>query len=188
MRDISLHLMDIVQNSLRAQAKLVQIRMTISTNGVLLLSVKDDGTGMDSELLSRVKSPFATTRTERGIGLGLPLFAQNARLTGGDVTVQSALGKGTVVTAVFHTDHIDCLPVGDLAGTLLSLVVACPETPDFVFELTAPGGQASLDTRLMREALKGVRLNEPEVIAWLQSSLQEEIQQVFGGTEYEIHR
>ena len=98
------------------------------------------------------------------------------------------MGKGTVVTAVFHTDHIDCLPVGDLAGTLLSLVVACPETPDFVFELTAPGGQASLDTRLMREALKGVRLNEPEVIAWLQSSLQEEIQQVFGGTEYEIHR
>ncbi len=188
MRDLSLHLMDIVQNSIRAQAALVQIRMTLDDQGILTLVVEDDGTGMDEELRSRVQNPFATTRTERRVGLGLPLITENAKRTGGDVVIESQPGKGTTVTAVFHTSHIDCLPMGDVAGTILALVVACPDTPDFDFLLTAPGGEASLDTRSLREALKGVPLNEPEVIAWIQASLKEEIQQVFGGTDYEIHR
>ena len=188
MRDISLHLMDIVQNSIRAQAKLIQIRMDLHDKGMLTLVVQDDGTGMAPELKSRVQDPFATTRRTRKVGLGLPLYTQNARRTGGDVTVQSEPGKGTAVTAVFHTGHIDCLPMGDVAETILALVIACPETPDFVFNLTAPGGEASLDTRTVREALQDVPLNEPEVITWLKATLQEEIQQAFGGTENEIHR
>jgi signal transduction histidine kinase len=188
MRDISLHLMDIVQNSIRAQAKLIQIRMKLQENGMLTLVVEDDGFGMDQELLVRVQNPFATTRTERRVGLGLPLITENARRTGGDVLVQSEPGKGTLLTAVFHTDHIDCPPMGDLAETILALVIACPETPDFVFQLITPAGEASLDTRIVREVLGGVPLNEPEVIVWMQSTLKEEIQQVFGGTDYEIHR
>ncbi len=188
MRDISLHLMDIVQNSIRAQAAKIQIRMTHQENGLLTLMVEDDGIGMDRELLARVQSPFATTRMSRRVGLGLPLITENAQRTGGDVKIESEPGKGTLLTAVFHTDHIDCPPMGDLAGTILALVVANPETPDFVFQLTAPYGEASLDTRLVREVLQGVPLNEPEVVAWMQSTLKEEIQQVFGGTDNEIHR
>lgn len=188
MRDISLHLMDIVQNSIRAQAAIIQIRMTLQENGILTLMVEDDGIGMDRELLARVQNPFATTRRSRRVGLGLPLITENARRTGGDVKIDSEPGKGTLLTAVFNTDHIDCLPIGDLAGTILALVVANPETPDFTFQLTTPYGEASLDTRLVREALQGVPLNEPEVVTWIMSSLKEEIQQVFGGTDNEIHR
>jgi len=188
MRDISLHLMDIVQNSIRAQAKLVQIRMALDEKGLFTLLVEDDGMGMDRDLLNRVLSPFATTRGSRRVGLGLPLITENARRTGGDVTIHSEPGKGTSVTAIFHTDHIDCLPIGDVADTLLALVVACPDIPDFIFQLVTPYGEASMDTRIMRQALKGVPLNEPEVITWIQSTLQEEIQQVFGGTDNEIHR
>ncbi len=188
MRDISLHLMDIVQNSLRAQAALVQIRMALDEKGTLTLVVEDDGSGMDQELIRRVQSPFATTRTSRKVGLGLPLYTENARRTGGGVTIDSEMGKGTKVTAVFHTGHIDCLPMGDIAETILALVIAHPQAPDFAFYLTAPGGEASLDTRIIRKVLQGARLDEPEVIAWMQASLKEEIQQVFGGTDYEIHR
>ncbi len=188
MRDISLHLMDIVQNSIRAQAKLVQTHMTLNEKGILTLVVEDNGSGMDRELISQVQNPFTTTRSSRRVGLGLPLLSENARRTGGAVTIQSEPGNGTVITAVFHTDHIDCLPMGDLAETILALLIACPETPDFVFQLTAPGREASLDTRVVREILQGVPLNEPEVIQWMQSTLREETQQVFGGTEYEIHR
>ncbi len=188
MRDISLHLMDIAQNSIRAQAKLVQIRVTVDEKKIFILTVEDDGIGMDRELLEQVQNPFATTRKSRRVGLGLPLITQNARRTGGDVTIQSEMGKGTTVTAVFHLDHIDCLPVGDMAETILALVIACPETPDFIIDITSPNGEASMDTRIMREILQGIPLNEPEVIAWMQSTFNKEIQQVFGGTDYEIHR
>ena len=188
MRDLSLHLLDIVQNSIRAQAKLVTIRMELEDGGVLTLTVADDGQGMEPELLAKVQNPFTTTRTERKIGLGLPLLAENARRTGGEVGIASTLGSGTVVTAVFHTAHIDCIPLGDIAGTMATLIAANPEVPDFDFFLQAHGTEASLDTRPIRRALAGISLNEPEIVTWIQSSLQEEIQQVFGGTDYEIHR
>ena len=188
MRDLSLHLMDIVQNSIRAQAKLIIIRMEYVRSGELTLMVKDDGLGMKPELLSMVQNPFTTTRTERKIGLGIPLFTENARLTGGDVHIDSTPGMGTTVTAVFHTRHIDCIPLGDIAGTMAALVAANAQTPDFDFLLTSNGNEASLDTRVMRQALQEIALNEPEIVMWMRSSLQEEIQQVFGGTDYEIHR
>ena len=188
MRDLSLHLMDIVQNSIRAQAKLVTIRMALEDGGRLTITVRDDGLGMAPELLEKVQNPFTTTRTERKIGLGLPLLADNARRTGGDVRIESALGLGTVVTALFYTDHIDCIPPGDIAGTMAALIAANPESPDFDFYLSARGLEASLDTRVIRKTLQGIALNEPEIVTWMHSSLQEEIQQVFGGTDYEIHR
>ena len=188
MRDLSLHLLDIVQNSIRAKAALISIHMIYEDQGILILNVDDDGQGMDPELLSRVQNPFTTTRIERRIGLGIPLLTENARRTGGDVKIESSLGLGTSVTAIFHADHIDCIPLGDIAGTMVALILSNPQSPDFDFHLQAHGKEASLDTRVMRQALSGVMLNEPDVIAWMQSSLQEEIQQVFGGTDYEIHR
>ena len=188
MRDISLHLLDIVQNSIRAQAKLVKIKLSIDNQHMLTLVIDDDGSGMDAELTSNVQKPFTTTRSQRKIGLGLPLLTESAQRTGGYVSIDSLPGKGTVVKAIFHMDHIDCLPIGDITGTLLSLVVACPLTPDLDFVLEALGKAATLNTCNVKAALNGVPINEPEVIAWMKSSLEEEIQQVFGGTEYEIHR
>ena len=181
MRDISLHLSDIVQNSITARASRVDIRFDLDERKVLTVTVRDDGCGMSPELLERVQSPFATTRTTRKVGLGIPLLAQNARLSGGDVRISSAVGEGTVIEASFHTDSIDCLPVGDLAETMATLVLSNPDRPDFNLTCTSPEGEMQFSTGEIRAALDGVSLAEPEVYQWILASLKEEIEPILGG-------
>lgn len=181
MRDLSLHILDLAQNSVRAQASLVEIGLTLDGEGLLTLTIRDDGCGMDEALCKHVLSPFGTTRTTRKVGLGLPLMAQNARLTGGGLTLESTPGRGTLVTVTLHTGSIDCLPLGDLAGTMVTLVSANPVSPDFALACASPQGTMDFDTRALRAALDGVALSEPEITAWMLDSLQEEIKPIFGG-------
>ena len=181
MRDLSLHILDLAQNSVRAAASMVQISISVDEKKWITISIADDGCGMDEQLKSSVLSPFATTRTTRKVGLGIPLMAQNARLTGGDVSIDSAVGKGTTLTATLDAGSIDCLPLGDLAGTMVTLIGANPEKPDFVLICSSPKGEMSFDTRQIRQVLEGVSLNEPEITAWMLSSIQEEIEPIFGG-------
>ena len=181
MRDLSLHILDLAENSVRARASLVEIGVSADENRLITLTIRDDGCGMDAELLQRVMSPFGTTRTTRKVGLGIPLMAQNARLTGGDIDVQSAPGVGTTLTATLHGDSIDCLPLGDLAGTVTTLVTVHPDGPDFVLECASPKGNMRFDSREVRAALGEVPLNEPEVAAWMLESIREELEPIFGG-------
>ena len=181
MRDISLHLSDIVQNSITAGASRVDIRFDLDERKVLTVTVRDDGCGMGPELLERVQSPFTTTRTTRKVGLGIPLLTQNARLSGGDVRISSTVGEGTVIEASFHTDSIDCLPVGDLAETMATLVLSNPDRPDFNLTCTSPEGEIQFSTGEIRAALDGVSLAEPEVYQWILASLKEEIEPILGG-------
>lgn len=181
MRDLSLHILDLAQNSVRANATLVEIIISVDESRLITIILRDDGTGMSDELKERVTSPFATTRTTRKVGLGIPLMLQNARLAGGDVRIDSAPGKGTTLTATLHGDSIDCLPLGNLAETVVSLVSANPERPDFRLSCTSPRGSMDFDTREMRQTLGGIPLNEPEIIAWMLSAIQEEIDTIFGG-------
>jgi len=183
MRDISLHMLDLVQNSISAGASLVAIRFNLDHEGWLTFMLEDDGCGMEPEFVEAVSSPFTTTRTTRKVGLGIPMLAANCRLTGGDVKITSKLGEGTTLIGTFNTQSIDCLPVGDLAGTMLSLVITNPEKPDFCLEAITPKGEASFDTRAIRTALGGLPLNEPEIVAWMKESLEEEIQPIFGGNK-----
>ena len=181
MRDLSLHILDLAENSVRAKASLVTIGVRVDENKLITLTIKDDGCGMDAELLQRVMSPFGTTRTTRKVGLGIPLMAQNARLTGGDIAIESQVGVGTTFTATLHGDSIDCLPLGDLAGTVVSLVTANPEGPDFALECASPKGEMQFDTREVRQALGDVPLNEPEVASWMLEAIREELEPIFGG-------
>ena len=181
MRDLSLHLLDLAENSVRAGASLVTIRVKVDERKWITLQLEDDGCGMDEALLARVMSPFGTTRTTRKVGLGIPLMALNARLTGGDITLQSEVGKGTVLTATLDGNSIDCLPLGDLAGTVVTLVTANPYSPDFLLECTSPKGSMSFDTREVRQVLGDVGLNEPEISVWMLESIREELQPIFGG-------
>ena len=181
MRDLSLHILDLAQNSVRAGASLVEISVSVDADRLITLRIRDDGCGMSEELRARVVSPFATTRTTRKVGLGIPLMAQNARLTGGDIAIESEVGRGTVFTATLRGDSIDCLPLGDLAGTMVSLISANPEKPDYTLTCQSPVGRTAFDSREVRQALGGVPMNEPEIIAWMQSAIQEEIQPIFGG-------
>ena len=181
MRDLSLHILDLMQNSIRAQAKVVSLSVLLGEDGMLQMIIEDDGCGMSEELLSRVTSPFATTRTTRKVGLGIPMMAENCRLTGGDLAIESTLGVGTKLTATLDTSSIDCLPLGDLPGTVTTLVTMNPDKPEFTLHCASPKGEMHFDTREIRQALQGVPLNEPEIAAWMLDSLREEIEPIFGG-------
>jgi len=181
MRDLSLHILDLAQNSVRAEAGLVGISVVADERKWITISISDDGKGMDEALKNSVLSPFATTRTTRKVGLGIPLIAQNARLTGGDVRIESTVGEGTTLTATLDGASIDCLPLGDLSSTIVSLVSANPFSPDFVLNCRSPKGEMTFDTRQVRQILGDVALNEPEITAWMLSAIQEELEPIFGG-------
>ncbi|GAO30121.1 ATP-binding protein [Geofilum rubicundum] len=119
MKDVSQHLLDIVGNSLRAGASLIEVGMEIlEREEALVLSIRDNGCGMSPEMVATVTDPFITSRSTRKVGLGLPFLKMNAEQTGGSIKVESEEGKGTLVEARFYYHHIDCVPMGDLKGTL----------------------------------------------------------------------
>ena len=182
MRDLSLHLLDLAQNSITAGASLVTVKISVDAAGMLTMELIDNGKGMAPELLERVTSPFATTRTTRKVGLGIPMMKENAEKAGGTFRLGSELGRGTTLTATMDTKNIDCLPLGDLTGTLLSLMLTNPLQPDFLFEGKTPKGECSFDTREVRKVLGSeIPFNEPSVAAWLKEALEEEIEPIFGG-------
>ena len=140
----------------------------------ITLSIRDDGTGMAPELLARVSDPFTTTRTTRAMGLGLPLLRLAAEQTGGSLSIESTLGVGTAVTAVFVASHIDCPPVGDMAGTITLLIQGAPEL-ELHYTHRRGDALARLDTEELH-ALLGPELSlaEPELILWIRDYLQEQ--------------
>lgn len=178
MRDISLHVLDIVQNSIKAGANKVTVDFFKDENGWLTMSVIDDGCGMSEDFLKRVQDPFTTTRTTRKVGLGIPLLKENTERTGGGISLQSEVGVGTTITARFDTDNIDCPPMGAICDTLLTLVLLNPTKPEFVFTAKSPSSEAMFDTAQVKQALGGVPLNAPDVASWIQSSIEEEFKPI----------
>lgn len=174
MRDLSLHVLDIVQNSIKAGAKNIAVDFRLDEKGALTFSVRDDGCGMSAEFLQRVQDPFTTTRTTRKVGLGIPLLKENAERTGGGISLESELGAGTTITARFDTGNIDCPPMGAICDTLFTLVLLNPDAPEFTFSAKGRGLEASFDTGAVRQALGGVPLNAPDVADWIKQSIKEE--------------
>ena len=178
MRDLSMHVLDIAQNSIKAGAKLVTIRFTKDENGQLTFVIKDDGCGMAPDFLARVTDPFTTSRTTRKVGLGIPMLKQSAEMCGGTFDISSEVGVGTTIISSFDTRNIDCIPVGDICDTLLTLVMLNPDQPEFLFQAEAPDAEACFDTRQLRAVLGNVPLNEPDVVAWMKESIEEEFKPI----------
>ena len=178
MKELSLNILDIVENSVKAKATLTEISLN-ETENKLTLMIKDNGCGMSEEVLNGVTNPFYTTRTTRKVGLGLPLLKMAAEQTGGKMTVESvsekddAINHGTTVTALFFTDHIDFTPLGDVVESILTLIQGHPDT-DFLFTHKRKEKCVQLDTRQLREVLEGVPLNTYDVICWIREYLQEQ--------------
>ena len=173
MQELSLNVLDIAQNSISAGASLVSILADEDTKkGMLTIVIADDGRGMTPEQVAHVTDPFYTTRTTRRVGLGVPFFKMASEMTGGEFSIESRPGEGTTVRAVFHTGHIDCMPLGDLEETVFSLVTLNPQI-DFRYVRTVDGSQSVLDTREFREILGDVPLNQPEVTRFLREYLNE---------------
>lgn len=141
----------------------------------LTLIFKDDGCGMSPEMVEKVTNPFFTTRTTRKVGLGLPLLKQNTEMTGGSMDIQSEVGVGTTVTAVFGLTHLDTPPMGDLAGTIVLTISAHPEI-HFIFHYKRDEEiDYTLDTDEVYEVLDGMPINDPDVIASLKEMVEENI-------------
>ncbi|MDZ7699822.1 MAG: ATP-binding protein [Deltaproteobacteria bacterium] len=169
MEDLSLHILDIVENATTAGATRVEIRIIEDTKSDLLqITIKDDGHGMDSQTLKGVTDPFVTSRTTRRVGLGIPLFEQAAREAGGRLSVASEAGLGTELTATFQAGHIDRKPMGDMGATLVSLIAGNPDV-DFVYEYKRDGKRTSLDTRSIKDEIEGFStISDPKILQLIQ--------------------
>lgn len=173
MRELSLNVLDIAQNSVAAGSSLVTVEAIENTaKHELTLCVADNGKGMTKEQLEAVRDPFFTTRTTRKVGLGVPLFKMAAEMTGGGLTIESELGKGTTVTAVFKTDHVDFTPLGDMTSTIVALITMNTHI-DFVYHFKKDKYEFSLDTRKLKEILGDVSLSEPSIAQWLTEYINE---------------
>ena len=147
MEDLSLHILDIVENSLRSEAKLIEISLVEDTQqDSLTIQIKDDGKGMDPEILRQASDPFFTTKQGRKVGLGLALLAQAAREAEGAFHISSSAGSGTTITVSLCQSHPDCKPLGDMCATIELLVSTNPGV-DFVFEHKSGTEHLRLDTR-----------------------------------------
>ena len=177
MNELSLYILDLVQNSIRAGATLVQVIVKFDTaEDLLVIEIHDNGCGMDEELLNRVTSPFTTTRTTRKVGLGLPMIKQQCEMTGGEFRIQSAPGQGTVLKLSFTASHMDLPPMGDLSGTMVSLITAASEETDYVLRYIHDENEFEFDTRQIRETLgSDVPLSTPEVLSWIGDYINEGI-------------
>ncbi len=178
MKELSLNILDISKNSVKAGASLTEILLD-ETGDVLTLKIIDNGCGMKKEMVESVTDPFTTTRTTRPVGMGIPLLKLAAEMTDGSFSIESRHeseypeNHGTEVTAVFNKNHIDFTPLGDVPSSITTLIQGSPDT-DFLFRHTTPKGEAGIDTRELREQLGDVPLDTFEVILWIEEYLKEQ--------------
>ena len=181
MRELSLNVMDVAQNSVRAEATLVRISVTESDkDDRLVIEIADNGCGMTQEQVQQVIDPFFTTRTTRKVGLGVPLFKLSAEQTGGSFDIQSEKGVGTTTTASYVKSHVDMTPLGDINSTV-KILIQCNPQIDFVYTCTTDNGSFTLDTRELREVLGDVSLDTPDVLLWIGDYLEENTKNIYGG-------
>ncbi|OGP99111.1 MAG: hypothetical protein A2026_18545 [Deltaproteobacteria bacterium RBG_19FT_COMBO_46_12] len=178
MEDLSLHILDIVENAVSAKAKRIDILvMEEPKEDRLIIEIKDDGIGMDEEVNRKAIDPFFTTRTSRKVGLGLSLMAQAAQEAGGMLRIESELGKGTKVTATFQYHHIDRKPLGSMMETMTMLLLGNPEL-DISYIHQKEGKSYILNSQVLKERFKDRSLIDPEVIQWLKKHLKEGLSQI----------
>ncbi len=173
MTELSLHVLDIAHNSIRAGADLIEITLQrLREPNTLTITIADNGSGMTKEQIDQVEDPFFTTRTTRKVGLGVPFFKMAALSTGGSFQIESTPGKGTKVTAVFVLSHIDCMPLGDINSTILTLINFNAKI-DFLYTYMVNNKYFTLDTRQIRQFINDVPINAPEVTAFIKDFLME---------------
>ena len=172
MEDLSLHILDIAENSVAANADKIEIRITEDKKKDLLSSeVQDNGVGMDKETLKRALDPFYTSKTVRRFGFGLSLLSEAAKAANGHLSVQSKTGKGTRLKAVLQHSHIDRQPLGDIGQTIITLIIGNPEI-DFIFEHIRNGHAYSLDTRKIKKELNEMPINSLAGIRMIREDLK----------------
>ncbi|HNT56709.1 MAG TPA: ATP-binding protein [Syntrophales bacterium] len=178
MLELSMHILDIVENSIRAGATLVSITIEEDLEGDRFrIEITDDGSGMDAETCRKAVDPFYTTKTVRRVGLGLPLFRQAAEMTNGSFSIRCGSSGGTTVSAEFQRSHIDRQPLGDMASTLKALLAGNPAM-DLVYTHGRAGASYRLDTREIRGALDGIPMDHPEVLRLIGENVRDGLREI----------
>ncbi len=182
MDELSLYVLDITMNSVRAGA--TEISVTLREEGEwLYFSVTDNGCGMTAEQVEKLSNPFFTTRKTRKVGLGIPFLTMLAEMTGGGVTITSKhesqhADHGTTTTAKFGRHHLDFIPLGDMVETVKTLIQGSPEI-NFTYTHTTEKGEVSLSCAEIREVLgEDIPLSEPEILMWIDGVLKEQYEAI----------
>ena len=178
MKELALHLMDIAENSVGGGATKITILVEENTEeDYLQIAVEDNGRGMDAEFLANVVNPFTTTRTTRKVGLGIPLFKEACESCNGTFKIESEVGKGTKVEATFQHSHIDRMPLGDIAHTILCLVVAYPNI-HWNFKYIYNQNVFDFDDQPIKDELEGISFSEPDILTFLREYITGGIESV----------
>ncbi|MBQ9845478.1 MAG: sensor histidine kinase [Oscillospiraceae bacterium] len=172
MQELSLNILDIAQNSIVANATLIEIGVEVDEKDFLTITIRDNGKGMDEESVKNVINPFFTSRTTRKVGLGVPFFKQAAEDTGGSFHIESQVGVGTTIKAVFDTTNIDYTPLGEVWDTV-AILIQMNETIDFVYTVRKDGEEFVCDTRQLREIMEGMPLSDLNVVQWIKEFIRE---------------
>ena len=173
MKEIALHILDITQNSIRAGADEISITLNESlASNTLILCISDNGKGMEPEICAHAADPYFTSRTTRKVGMGLPLLQLNARLAGGDMTIQSVPEQGTSVTATFIYNHVDRPPLGDISGTIALIILSNPGI-NVVFTHICEGSEWSISTSEIKEQLGDDAVKDLSIVRYLREIIYE---------------
>ncbi|MEJ6951836.1 ATP-binding protein [Natronospora cellulosivora (SeqCode)] len=186
-----MHILDIVQNSIVADASRIEviIKEDLSEN-LFQIEINDNGKGISPEVLENITDPFLTSRTTRPVGMGLPLFKEAAERCDGELIINSQLAEGTELKVVFKHDHIDRAPLGDIKGTLISLIALNPQI-DFLYKHIYKKDSLKnnnnnnnyfiLDTAELKKELEDVDINQKEVLNWIAEFIKEGLKELYGG-------
>lgn len=178
MRELSLHILDIAQNSIAADADLV--RITIEENidqDLLIITIADNGRGMDKKQQEKVVDPFVTSRETREVGLGIPFLKKAAQNCEGELKIDSTPGKGTEITANFEYSHIDRAPLGNISGTITTLITTNP-TINFIYCHYIDNNKFEVRTKDIKNELENVAINNPQVVEWIEGYIKENLEEL----------
>lgn len=178
MKEISLHILDIVQNSIVAKADEIEIIIAekIKQN-ILKIKIIDDGSGMTKKEQKEVLDPFVTSRTTREVGLGLPFLKKAAENCNGELILDSQKGEGTSLEVIFEYDHIDRAPLGDIVGTIVSLIITNPQL-DFLYKHIYNDKKFELNTKEVKEEIGDIEINHPEIVNWINDYITENLNEL----------
>ncbi|MEA1970258.1 MAG: sensor histidine kinase [Thermodesulfobacteriota bacterium] len=181
MLELSMNILDIVENSTRAGASLIKISITENRkNDILRIEITDDGEGMEPNIIKKALDPFYTSKDVRRVGLGLPMLSHAAKIAAGRFMIESKKGQGTTVMADFKYSHIDRQPLGDMPGSMATIIAGNPLV-DFVYTHLSDGKRYTLDTREVKNKLEDVPIDHPKVIQFIKENIRDGLEEIGAG-------
>lgn len=175
MKEISMHILDIVMNSIKANATLIELIILDSKiKNILKIVIKDNGTGMSSETAVNVTNPFFTTRLTRKVGLGIPLLKEACERCNGSLTIKSKLGEGTTLDCFFERKNIDRAPLGNMGDTIMTIINSMDDC-ELIYNHETDVGSFILSTAEVKNMLENMSIKEPEIMIWIKEYVNENV-------------